>query len=77
MREKGEKYQNLTMDSRIFDSANVFDSVNDFEVLSYNLDATEGRIGGGEMVRSLGELGLRINGRYDGVKNRRRRDVRV
>jgi len=48
------------MDSRIFDSVNVFDSVNDFEVLSYNLDATEGRIGGGEMVRSLGELGLRI-----------------
>ena len=77
LREKEEKYQNLTMDSRIFDSANVFDSVNDFEVLSYNLDATEGRIGGGEMVRSLGELGLRINGRYDGVKNRRRRDVRV
>jgi len=58
--EKGEKYQNLTMDSRIFDYVNVFDFVNDFEVLSYNLDATEGRIGGGEMVRSLGELGLRI-----------------
>jgi len=64
------------MDSRIFDSVNVFDSVNDFEVLSYNLDVTEGRISGGEMVRSLGELGLRINGRYDRGKNRRRRDVR-
>jgi hypothetical protein len=44
------------MDSRVFDSVNVFDYVNDFKVLSNNfagdlakrLDATEGRIGGDE-----------------------------